>query len=337
MTSTTIVSIITPSFNRADVIDETAQSVFAQTYPYWEWMIVEDGSTDSSWEVLEKYAAKDKRVRIMKRERNPKGACPCRNIGVEFCVGNYVLFLDTDDLLEPFCLEQRVKAMEDNPELDFSIFPSLMFRYKPFDLNLWWNIDKPQSELVRQFHQDAICQGTGVLWKKESFIRIGQWDEQLHLWQDIDLFLRAYIQNYQYKKFFNLLPDLHNRTMETSLSRGNFLAIEKQESRIIVIKRAVDLLNQLGKQEYKREARFMLVEIISGLVRTKKYSLADKLTGWGREQEVLLPEEIKAVKWLKYIYQLKLYKFNFGKKFILKMNRLFIAERTLGVLPFKEQ
>lgn len=337
MSSTIIVSIITPSFNRADVIDETAQSIFAQSYPHWEWMIVDDGSSDSSWEVIEHYAAKDRRVRPMKRERKPKGACCCRNIGVEYCTGDYVLFLDTDDLLEPFCLEQRVKAMEDNPELDFSIFPSLMFRYKPFDLNLWWNIDKPQSELIRQFHQDAICQGTGVLWKKESFIRIGQWDEQLHLWQDIDLFLRAYIQNYQYKKFFNLLPDLHNRTMETSLSRGNFLAFEKQESRIIVIQRAVDLLNQFGKQEYKREARFMLVEIISGLVRTKKYSLANKLIGWGREQEVLLPEEIKSVKWLKKIYQWKLYKFNFGKNFIMKMNQLFIADRTLGVLPFKEQ
>ena len=330
-----IVSIITPSFNRADIIHETAQSIFNQTYQHWEWVIVDDGSTDNSWELLQQYAAKDKRVKIFKRTRAPKGACTCRNIGVEFCTGSYLIFLDTDDLLEPFCIEQRVKAIETDTNLDFAIFPSLMFRYIPYDLNLWWNIDKPQNELLRQFHQDAICQGTGIVIKRSSFIKVGKWDEDLYLWQDIDLFFRLFIQDYQYKKFFELPPDLHNRRLETSLSRSNFLAIEKQKSRIIVIKRAIELLNCNNKMEYKREARFMLVEIISGLIRTKNYIIAGDLLNWGNKEDILMPDEFKLIKKLVRTYQWKLYKFSFGKHFIDKMNKLFATHHTLGILSYK--
>src|SRR4051812_28957052 len=108
------------------MVGETAASIFAQTYPNWEWMIVDDGSTDNSWEVLQGFAANDSRVRIFQRDREPKGACTCRNIAVEKATGDYVIFLDTDDLLATFCLEQRVKAMDEHPDCDFVIFPMLL-------------------------------------------------------------------------------------------------------------------------------------------------------------------------------------------------------------------
>ncbi|HEY9364232.1 MAG TPA: glycosyltransferase family A protein, partial [Chitinophagaceae bacterium] len=122
-----VVSIITPSFNRADIIHETAASIFNQTYPFWEWIITDDGSTDNSWEVLNEFAAKDNRVKIYKREKELKGACACRNISVEKSGGDYLIFLDTDDLLASFCLEQRVKAMQEDSKCDFIIFPMLLF------------------------------------------------------------------------------------------------------------------------------------------------------------------------------------------------------------------
>jgi len=167
-----IVSILTPNFNRASFVAETLESILAQTYLNWECIVVDDGSTDNSPDIIKNYAKKDARIKLFNRRRSPKGACTCRNEGVNISTGKYVMFLDTDDLLEPFCLAQRVKTMFDNPTLDFAIFPSLLFRNQPYDLNLWWNIDKPEPELIRQFHQDAICQGTGVLWKKEAFNRI---------------------------------------------------------------------------------------------------------------------------------------------------------------------
>ena len=139
------VSLLTPSFNREDLIAETLDSIQGQTYPHWESIVVDDGSSDRTKEIVSIYAARDPRFKLIDRERGPKGACTCRNIGVKQSNAHYVMFLDTDDIIEPFCLEQRVGAMETRPELDFAIFPGLMFEKVPHDLGLWWNIDKPED------------------------------------------------------------------------------------------------------------------------------------------------------------------------------------------------
>lgn len=330
-----IISIITPSFNRADIIHETAESIFSQTYPHWEWIIVDDGSTDNSWELLQQYAARDNRVKVFQRNRDPKGACPCRNIAVDYCNGEYVMFLDTDDVIEPFCIENRIHSMLSNPELDFGIFPSLMFSKKTYDLNLWWNIDKPVTELVRQFHQDAICQGTGILIKKSSFLKVGRWDEYLHLWQDIDLFFRLYIQGYRYKKFFNLPPDLHNRVNHQSLSRNNFLATAKQESRVVVIKKAVDLLKKNKQENLLPEAKYMLAEIVSGMARTKNYAGAKEMINWGFEEQVITEQEVKLLGSYVNYYRLRLYKLPYLKHRGEKVYRHFHVESTLGKLTYQ--
>lgn len=65
------------------------------------------------------------------RDREPKGACTCRNIAVENARGRYVLFLDTDDLLAPFCLAQRVAVLDSQPDLDFAVFSMLLFTGSP--------------------------------------------------------------------------------------------------------------------------------------------------------------------------------------------------------------
>jgi glycosyltransferase involved in cell wall biosynthesis len=329
------VSIITPSFNREKLVVETAQSIFSQDYPNFEWIIVDDGSTDNSRRVLQGFAENDSRVKIFKRSRTPKGACVCRNQGVEYSTGKYLIFLDTDDLLEPFCLKQRVESMEQHPELDFAIFPSLMFQNTPFDLNLWWNIDKEASELQRQLHQDAICQGTGVIWRKDSFVKIGLWDEQLLLWQDIDLFLRAYLQKYNYKKFFHLPPDLHNRMHETSLSRGDFFVYEKQLSRIVVVKRAVELIKANHLEDYLKETIYMLVEIASGLFRSKHHTEANNLLGWAFDEKIISLAEYRQLKKLVWLHKLKLTKFSSIHRYMQKSLLKYHTPNTLAKIPYK--
>ncbi len=275
-----LVSILTPSFNREDVVAETLDSVLAQTWPQWEMLVVDDGSTDGTKQVVAEYAARDSRIRLFDRTWEPKGACSCRNEGVAMCGGDYVMFLDTDDLIDPWCLSQRVAEMERQPDLDFAIFPSLMFEKAPHDLGLWWNIDKPVDELHRQFRLDPIAQGTGVLWRKEAFQRVGMWDQNLRIWQDVDLFLRAYIQDYRYAKFFDLPPDLHNRVSPDSLSRGAFFSRVKQESKIEVAQRAEALLRQTGKQHLVPELRFITAGIISGAARTRQVRQGLGLLRW---------------------------------------------------------
>jgi glycosyltransferase involved in cell wall biosynthesis len=328
------VAILTPSFNREDLVAETLDSILAQTYPHWENIVVDDGSTDGTKAVVAAYAARDPRIRVFDRSRDPKGACTCRNQGVELTSADYVMFLDTDDILEPFCLEQRVAAMEARPELDFAIFPSLMFDKVPHDLGLWWNVDKPdEDELSRQFRQDAICQGTGVLWRKDAFERLGMWDEQLLLWQDIELFLRAYIRGFRYAKFFDLPPDLHNRVNHASLSRRAFFTPEKMQSRARVVRRAVELLKENGLDQRVREARFMLAEIVSGAARSGQSSIAGELIEWGEAQGVLSRAESAELRRLSWLYRTRAARLPGLRNLSRVTERRFSAPSTLGRIP----
>jgi hypothetical protein len=327
------VSLITPSFNRENIYAETLDSIAAQTYPYWENIIVDDGSSDQTKKIVADYAARDPRFKAFDRIGTPKGASTCRNEGVSHSHGKYVMFLDTDDIIEPFCLEQRVRVMESCPDLDFAIFSCLMFEKVPHDLGLWWNIDKPKDELSRQFRQDAICQGTGVLWRKEAFERIGMWDPALMLWQDVDLFFRAYIKGYNYAKFFDLPPDLHYRVSSTSLSHGSFFSPAKTRSRLDVLKRAVNLLEQNGQPDRKREARFMCGEIVTGAARSNHFRLALSTLGWARQRGVLSSGEALSLGVATLMRATRLGRLPGMTCLLSRLDGRFLAESTLGRIP----
>lgn len=257
-----VVSIITPSFNRADLVEETARSIFAQRYPHWEWVIVDDGSTDGSWEILEGFAATDDRVRIFRRHRQPKGACACRNIAVERSTGQYLVFLDTDDVLAEHCLGQRAAALQQAPDLDFVIFPMLLFKKERDDMNLLWNIDKGGDDIERLLFGDGVCPGTGTIWKKESFVRIGMWKEDLSMWQDVELHLRSMLEGLRFAKRFDLPPDIFLRVSEVSISRTGFHSPEKLASRITVLREAGIRIFVKGLQDrYRKGLRSMYLDI----------------------------------------------------------------------------
>ncbi len=272
------VSIITPSFNRADVIRETADSIFAQSYPNWEWMIVDDGSTDDSWEVLEEFAREDSRVRILKRDRGPKGACACRNIGVAKSSGELLIFLDSDDVLAPFCLEQRVNAINRVPDAGFVIVPMLLFKKSPYDLNLLWNIDKDTDEISRLLTGDAICQGTGTIWRRSHFERIGMWREDLKLWQDVELHLRAFFQHVPFVKRMDMRPDVFIRISDVSLSRTGYNSLPKIRSRCDVFCYTLEQMAEQNKlHQYRESVAYMGAHIILSAIRGGFYRDATEM------------------------------------------------------------
>lgn len=304
------VSIVTPSFNRVDLIDETAQSIFNQKYTNWEWVIVDDGSTDGTFEKAKQYAAQDVRVKVFSRDRVPKGACTCRNIAVEKSTGTYLMFLDTDDVLAPFCLEQRARAAEKNESKDFLIFPMLLFEEKVGDSNLLWNVDSNQNDLERILMGDPICQGSATLWKKESFLKLGMWDESLLLWQDIDLHIRAFAQKFSYKKHFELRPDLYIRTGNQSLSRTGFHSPEKLVSRVAVVKNAIDLITtkRSGGEKYYSSLNHFIFGVYLAALQGQQLGLAQDLLRTSIQNikpGVLSRTQLVLLKW---IYTLRLYK-----------------------------
>ncbi|MET3020016.1 glycosyltransferase family 2 protein [Flavobacterium hydatis] len=103
-----LVSIIIPTYNRANLIGETLNSILVQTYENWECIIVDDGSTDNTDEVVSDYIKKDSRFQYHHRPKHrPKGGNAARNYGFELSKGEYVNWFDSDDImLEDFILKK---------------------------------------------------------------------------------------------------------------------------------------------------------------------------------------------------------------------------------------
>ena len=111
------ISIIIPVYNREHLVKETLDSILDQKYTSWECIIVDDGSTDRTWEVLKAYQAKDDRFRVFQRPENyPKGAPACRNFGYEQSTGDYIQYFDSDDIMLPEMLLEKSLYLELHPE-----------------------------------------------------------------------------------------------------------------------------------------------------------------------------------------------------------------------------
>jgi glycosyltransferase involved in cell wall biosynthesis len=113
MSKKDLVSVIMPNYNGAKYISEAIESVISQTYPFWELIIVDDCSTDNSVNIIDEYVAKDKRTKLIKLPNNT-GTAIARNTGIEVAIGQYIAFLDCDDVWLPYKLQKQVQFMRDN-------------------------------------------------------------------------------------------------------------------------------------------------------------------------------------------------------------------------------
>jgi glycosyltransferase involved in cell wall biosynthesis len=107
-----MISVITPVFNGENYIAETIESVIAQTYTDWEYIIVDDGSTDGTPSLVKKYL-NDDRIKYIRKANS--GCSSARNRGIENAKGEYIAVLDADDVFYPQKLEMQLEYMEKNP------------------------------------------------------------------------------------------------------------------------------------------------------------------------------------------------------------------------------
>ena len=115
-----LISIITASYNYQDYIGETIDSVLAQTYPNWELIIVDDGSTDDSVNVIKSYCEKDSRVKLSQHDGGVnKGLAETVKLGLEKANANWLVFLESDDSITPDYLETKINVIKENPRVEF--------------------------------------------------------------------------------------------------------------------------------------------------------------------------------------------------------------------------
>ncbi|MGG3891250.1 glycosyltransferase family 2 protein [Metabacillus fastidiosus] len=111
--SKSLVSIITPAYNASEFISETIDSVKAQTFSNWEMIIVDDCSSDHTREIVRKAVEKDKRIKLIELPQNG-GPANARNVAINAAKGDFLAFLDSDDLWLPHKLERQLSFMEEH-------------------------------------------------------------------------------------------------------------------------------------------------------------------------------------------------------------------------------
>jgi len=115
-----LLSVIIPVYNVEPYLEQCLDSVINQTYKNLEIICINDGSTDNSLKILEKYHKKDSRIKLINQKN--KGTAAARNAGLDIATGEYITFVDSDDYLELKAYEKAMKVMLKNPHVDIAEF-----------------------------------------------------------------------------------------------------------------------------------------------------------------------------------------------------------------------
>ncbi len=185
-----LVSVILPTYNRAYIIAEAVKSILSQTYSNWELLIVDDGSADETEEVIRRI--RDKRIKYYYKAN--AGPCAARNYGISKAKGQWITYLDSDDILLPECLETMVSSLGEHPDAVFAIPRGKR------SLDLYENgkliqtiddsDDMPQAFTVKDmFMRNARFACLGFFHLKRLYEEGLTWDEQIGSMEDWEFML----------------------------------------------------------------------------------------------------------------------------------------------------
>lgn len=192
------VSIIIPTYNRSHLISETLDSVLKQTYATWECIVIDDGSQDDTIAVINSFVEKDARFRLLIRPlERIKGASTCRNIGLENAQGEFIQFLDSDDLISSDKLTEQVNLLKDCQENVIVTCKWGRFKKDANDSTVYYSL-----KTYRDFNNtldflDALTYSKGYfppnayLIKTDIIRKVGLWNENISINDDGEFMMRV--------------------------------------------------------------------------------------------------------------------------------------------------
>ncbi|WP_159022670.1 glycosyltransferase family A protein [Formosa sp. L2A11] len=165
-----LVSVLMTVYNREKYIAEAIESVLASTYQNWELIIVDDRSKDSSVEIANSFKGKDDRVKVYINEVN-LGDYPNRNQAASYAKGKYIKYVDADDKIYPFGLEQLVFFMEQFPEAGYGLCSLAQDKIKMYPFQL-----EPMEAYYRHYFEQQLFHKAplSAIIKKDSFEKAGR-------------------------------------------------------------------------------------------------------------------------------------------------------------------
>ncbi len=238
-----LVSIIIPTYNRVHLIGETLESIINQSYQNWECLVVDDGSSDYTEELMEFYCKVENRIQFYRRPQDlPKGANACRNYGFELSKGSFVNWFDSDDLMLPHNIDLKVKAFKTG--LDMVISNTLNFTSKG-GISRPYKLDYGVPVSARNFITGKIGWITNDAMIRRDAINI-KFDERLQSDQEYNFFSRFLLNN---KNVIFLKKDLakrriHTESIQNKLKRGDMLNRE-----IVLFENEIVLFDALPKSD----------------------------------------------------------------------------------------
>lgn len=182
-----MVSIVIPAFNAAWCVGKAIDSVIGQTYRQIEIIVVNDGSTDNTSEVLSRYQG---RIRVITQKN--KGLSNARNMGIQHAKGEYIAFLDADDYWLPRKLEYQVQLMNQRPDIGFCSTMARVETLEGIVLSVWRcpKIDTPTLHTIFMQNSAIPGSGSGVMVRSDVLLGMGHFDEKLKSLEDIDMWMR---------------------------------------------------------------------------------------------------------------------------------------------------
>ncbi len=198
-----LVSIIIPVYNGEKFLKEAVESVYAQTYKHFEIVVVDDGSTDGTVELVKSYPD----IQLIEQEH--KGVAAARNNGLSHARGEYIAFIDCDDIWNPDKIEKQINFFKKKPETGVIVCYEILF-VQPGNL--------PPKHIKEDFfkNEHPAYIPSAVIIKKSIFESVGKFNEELEVGEDTDWFARAKDLNIG----MTVVPEvlLHKRLHQNNLS-----------------------------------------------------------------------------------------------------------------------
>ena len=255
-----LVTVLMSVFNAEDYLQEAIESVLSQTFSDFEFLVIDDCSTDRSKEILEKIS--DKRVKLLFNDKNIGLTCSL-NKGIAYAKGKYIARMDADDICLPERLKKQIGYMELHPEIGVCGSWIQILNTE----NVWKSAERNEAILVNMLFYNDIYHPTAVI-KSELFEKI-KYNEDLKTAQDYYLWAELS----EYTKFFNiqevlLYRRLHeksisNQHLENQINNAN-LARQNFFKKIYVL---------FDKEKFRRKERRWFVSILKN---NKKYKIYNK-------------------------------------------------------------
>ncbi|MDD5638815.1 MAG: glycosyltransferase [Candidatus Pacebacteria bacterium] len=216
-----LISVIIPTYNRAHLLSRAIDSVLSQTFQDFELIIVDDGSTDNTKEIVEEYQKKDERIKYL-WEENSGGPAKPKNTGIKNSQGEFIAFLDSDDEWLPEKLEKQLKLFENSNNLGFVSCNALIIDENN---NIKGEYQSPRNKSFINLLDGNKISNCGVIVKKNIFEELGIFDENLKFGEDWEMWLRI-AKKYNFDSVYESLIKCYLHQNNITKTIENFKQIE---------------------------------------------------------------------------------------------------------------